>query len=140
MSLCESINLSTKPYFVGQKAFSIAADDREVCICVCLWGGWGAPRFSIELEMEASNQTDKRKLLPLPWKAKEGVKKMFFWQRNNQGYFFYRIPLLPCIIKIDCACNFQGRGTKKEAGAEGPIVVPARIQHSDIVAVKWQFC
>lgn len=27
MSLCESINLSTKPYFVGQKAFSTAAKD-----------------------------------------------------------------------------------------------------------------
>lgn len=30
MSLCESINLSTKPYFVGQKAFSIAAKDRKI--------------------------------------------------------------------------------------------------------------
>lgn len=29
MSLCESINLSTKPYFVGQKAFSIAPKDGE---------------------------------------------------------------------------------------------------------------
>ena len=29
MSLCESINLSTKPYFVGQKAFNIAAKKRK---------------------------------------------------------------------------------------------------------------
>lgn len=29
MSLCESINLSTKPYFVGQKAFSTAAKEKK---------------------------------------------------------------------------------------------------------------
>lgn len=29
MSPCESINLSTKPYFVGQKALSMAAKDRK---------------------------------------------------------------------------------------------------------------
>lgn len=29
MSLCETINLSTKPYFVGQKAFSVKAKDKK---------------------------------------------------------------------------------------------------------------
>lgn len=43
MSLCESINLSTKPYFVGQKAFSIVVKDR---------GGGGTKRWVRERPRE----------------------------------------------------------------------------------------
>lgn len=69
MSRCESINLSTKPYFVGQKAFSVAAKDgkrkkKKKTV----------PHFSIEQQNEASSESEKRKLLPLPWRGKESTE------------------------------------------------------------------
>lgn len=69
-------------------------------------------------------------------------KKIFIRRNNQDGYFISpscRIPLLPCIIKIDCAYNFPGRSTEKERGSEGPIVVPAHFKNPSMDAVKWQF-
>lgn len=44
-------------------------------------------------------------------KAKKVQNRKFSTRRNNQdGYFFRRIPLLPCIIKIDRVYNFTWKG------------------------------
>lgn len=136
----QSVN---KTLLCGSKGFQHSSR-RQGGVHVCVYGGGGGvQRLCVSLLSSTRRppaRLTRENYYHYLGKPKDRVEKMFFLPRNNQGYFFHRIPLLPRIIKIDCACNFQGRGTKNEAGAERPIVAPGQIQHCHIVAVKWQFC
>lgn len=98
MSLRESINLST----VGQKAFSIAAKDGKTqhnsstfYQCVRERGlEWGWKEKIVTITGKGKENTEKEK--KSPW---EGIIKVAI-------FFFCRILLLPCIIKIEHAYNF----------------------------------
>lgn len=94
MSLCESINLSTKPYFVGQKAFSIAAKDRKKKKTT-------DPHFTSEWEKEASSQTERENCYHYRGKAKkvqnrkenspwEGIIKMIIFLPDTAAPLHYQ--------------------------------------------------
>ena len=138
MSLCESINLSTKPYFVGQKAFSIAPRDRGkkkrnngstfhqwVRERGLEWD-WKEKIVTITSEGKGKYRIARKKMSP--W---EGIIKMVIFSPR------YRCSL--ALSKLIVLIILQGEIPREKRKRWGPIVRQERIKHCDIVAVKWQF-
>lgn len=72
--------------------------------------------FTSEWEKEASSETEKRKLLPLPWKKKvqNRKKKEFSMRRNNQdGYFSAGCRCSLALSKLIVPIILQGGDTEK---------------------------
>lgn len=107
MSLCESINLSTKPYFVGQKAFSIAARDRKKRKKqISPVSERKRPQVRLKRE-NCYHYRGKRKY-------RIGKKKEFSMRRNNQdGYFSAGCRCSLALSKLIVPIILQGGDTEK---------------------------
>lgn len=141
MSLCESINLSTKPYFVGQKAFSIAPNDRNKKKKTTKNPPKQRLHISPTTERKRPEWEWKEKIVTITLEKAEKVKnKKKKKKPPREGIIKTAVlpALLPGIIKIDCVDNFTGEIvniTEKAA----VIVRKDGLKRADIVVDKWNF-
>lgn len=112
MSRCESINLSTKPYFVGQKAFSMVAKDKkkEKQFHVSPLSRRMRPRVRVKRENCYHYLGEAKKV--------RSRKKIFIRGNNQDGYF---IPPHPAgylcylvLLKLIVPIIFQGETLRKK--------------------------